>query len=123
MPGADQPRNQEAPDVSAATDHHNAQRTGGTGRRTAQSPPTSGDRQHNPARRDGHQRIVLDADLPPPNTTSGLSGLDELSMVNRAVGILINEGHHPNHAHTPLGRSAAEAGVEPHSYPARLLRR
>jgi hypothetical protein len=47
---------------------------------------------------------VLDADLPPPTTMSGLIGLDELSTVNRAVGILVDQGHHPNQAHATLRR-------------------
>ena len=72
--------------------------------------------------RDGHRPIVLDADLPPPTTRSGLVGLDELSTVERAVGIVIDHGHHPDHAHATLGRDAAAAGVEPHIYAARLLR-
>jgi hypothetical protein len=58
-----------------------------------------------------------------PATMSALDGLDELSMVNRAVGILIDQGHHPNEAHATLRRQVAEAGVEPHLYGARLLRR
>jgi hypothetical protein len=55
----------------------------------------SRDRQHHPAHRDGHQLIALDADLPPPTTMSGHDGLDELSMVNQGVGILIDQGHYP----------------------------
>ena len=82
-----------------------------------------GDSQQSPARRDRHQLIVLDADLPAPSTTSGFIGLDELSTINRAVGILIEQGHHPNQAHAALRHQAAEAGVEPHIYAARLLRR
>ena len=82
-----------------------------------------GDRQHHRADRDGHRLIVLDADLPPPATVSGLVGLDEWSVVNRAVGILIDQGHHPNQAHETLRRQAVEVGVEPHIYAARLLRR
>ena len=81
------------------------------------------DRHQGPARRDRHQLIVLDADLPAPSATSGLIGLDELSTINRAVGILIEQGHHPNQAHAALRRQAAEAGVESHIYAARLLRR
>jgi hypothetical protein len=82
-----------------------------------------GHRQHQPAHRDGHRPIVLDADLPPTSTMSGFDGLDQLSMVNQALGILIDQGHHPNQAHETLRRRAAEAGVEPHVYAARLLRR
>jgi hypothetical protein len=84
---------------------------------------TSSDRHQGPARRDRHQLIVLDADLPAPSATSGLIGLDELSTINRAVGILIEQGHHPNQAHAALRHQAAEAGVESHIYAARLLRR
>jgi hypothetical protein len=84
---------------------------------------TAGDGQQSPARRDRHQLIVLDADLPAPSTTSGFIGLDEFSTINRAVGILIEQGHHPNQAHAALRHEAAEAGVEPHIYAARLLRR
>ena len=77
---------------------------------------------HGLDRCDGHRPIVLDADLPPPTTTSGLVGLDELSMVERAVGIMIDHGHHPDRAHATLRRDAAAAGVLPHIYAARLLR-
>jgi hypothetical protein len=71
---------------------------------------------------DEHRPIVLDADLPPPTTTSGLVGLDELSTVERSVGIMIDHGHHPDHAHATLRCEAAAAGVEPHIHAARLLR-
>jgi hypothetical protein len=77
---------------------------------------------HGLDRCDGHRPIVLDADLPPPSTMSEITGLDELSMVERAVGIMIDHGHHPDHAHATLRRHAAAAGVEPHLYAARLLR-
>ena len=43
-------------------------------------------------------------------------------MVERAIGIMIDHGHHPDHAHATLRRQAADAGVEPHLYAARLLR-
>jgi hypothetical protein len=84
---------------------------------------SDGDRQHDPACLDGDRLIVLDADLPPPATISGLVGLDQLTMINRAVGILIDQGQHPNHAHAALLDHAAAAGVDPHIYAARLLRR
>jgi hypothetical protein len=73
--------------------------------------------------RDGHRLIALDADLPPPAAISGLVGLDELSTINRAVGILIDHGHHPHQANAALRRDAAAAGLEPHIYAARLLLR
>ena len=72
---------------------------------------------------DGHRPIVLDADLPPPTTMSGMVGLDDLTTVNRAVGILIDQGHHPNQAHAALLSRATAAGVDAHIYAARLLRR
>jgi hypothetical protein len=41
----------------------------------------------------------------------------------RAVGIMIDHGHHPDHAYaTTLRREAGAAGVEPHIYAASLLR-
>ena len=67
------------------------------------------------------QLLVLDADLPPPTTISGLVGLDELTMISRAVGILIDQGQHPNQAHAALLGHAAAAGVEPHIYAAGML--
>ena len=95
--------------------------TDGAGRRGLDQ--CDGDRQHSPACRDGDLLIVLDADLPPPTTISGLVGLDELTAINRAVGILIDQGQHPNQAHAALLGHAAAAGVEPHIYAAGLLRR
>jgi hypothetical protein len=71
---------------------------------------------------DGLRPIALDVDLPPPTLVSGLSGVDELAEINRAVGILIDQGHHPDQAHAVLRRQAAGAGVQPHIYAARLLR-
>lgn len=72
---------------------------------------------------DGQRPILLDADLPPPTLTSGLTGLHELSTINQAVGTLIEQGHQPDQVHATLRRHAAAAGLEPHSYAARLLRR
>ena len=65
-------------------------------------------------RSDGVRAVVLDADLPPLTTSSGLAGLDERSTINRALGVLIDQGHHPDGAHATLRRHAAAAGVEPH---------
>lgn len=66
---------------------------------------------------------VLDADLPPRTVVSGLTGLSEMSTINRAVGMLIEQGHHPDVAHATLVRDAGAAGVDTHIYAARLLRR
>ena len=67
--------------------------------------------------------IVLDADLPPQTSVSRLAGLHEMSTINRAVGMLIEQGHHPDDAHSVLRRHAAAAGVDTHIYAAQLLRR
>jgi hypothetical protein len=80
-----------------------------------------GARQHGPGGGDADQLIVLDADLPPLTTRSGLVGLAERSVLDRAIGIMIDQGHDPNLAHATLRRRAAAAGVEPHIYAARLL--
>ncbi|HEU5486279.1 MAG TPA: hypothetical protein VFU98_15320 [Microlunatus sp.] len=79
---------------------------------------------------DGHQDdcdrgrvIVLDADLPPDTLVTQLSGLEDVSAINRAVGMLIDAGHHPDDAHATLRRRAAAAGVAPHIYAASMLRR
>ena len=89
--------------------------------RLTESP--EGDGQHGDRHRDGHESIVLDADLPPATLVSRLTGLDDVSTINRAVGMLIDQGHHPDEAHATLHRHAVTAGVEPHIYAARLLRR
>lgn len=83
---------------------------------------TDGDGQHGARHHETEPLIVLDADLPPPTTRSGLAGLEERSMIDRAIGVLIDQGHHPDDAQTTLRRHAAAADVEPHVYAARLLR-
>jgi hypothetical protein len=70
----------------------------------------------------GDRRITLDADMPSP-LVSGVSGLSELSTINRAIGVLIGHGYHPDHAGDTLRRGASREGLEPHSYAARLLGR
>lgn len=67
--------------------------------------------------------LVLDADLPPAVLVSGVTGLVELSRMNRAVGLLIGRGRDPDDAQATLRRSAAAAGLMPHGYAAHLLRR
>lgn len=66
---------------------------------------------------------VLDADLAPQTLVSQLTGLEDLATINRAVGMLIEQGEDPAEAHATLRRSAAAAGVDTHVYAARLLRR
>lgn len=65
--------------------------------------------------------VALDLDLPPPAPPDGLTGLEELSLVNRATGVLIESGHDPDGVHAVLQRQAAAAGLRPHAYAARLL--
>jgi len=71
----------------------------------------------------GHRRVIeLDTDLPPISRVSGLTGLAELTVLNRAIGMLIQQGHDIEQAHLVLRREAAAAGVESHIYAARILR-
>jgi len=49
-------------------------------------------------------RVVLDGPLPSPLPKSGVSGLAELSAVNRAIGVLITRGYFPEEARTELRR-------------------
>jgi hypothetical protein len=73
---------------------------------------------------DGHRKVIeLDVDLPPLSRVSGLTGVAELTVLNRAIGMLMAQGHGIEHAHQVLRREAAAAGVEPHIYAARIIRR
>ncbi|GAA1430525.1 hypothetical protein GCM10009616_15340 [Microlunatus lacustris] len=63
----------------------------------------------------------LDADLPPTRTSSGIAGLDELATVNRAVGVLLEQGHDPDTGLELLRRRALVAGVPVHVVAAELL--
>jgi hypothetical protein len=74
---------------------------------------------------DGHRKVIeldIDIDLLPASRTSGLTGLAELTVLNRALGMLIQQGHDLEQAHQVLRREAAAAGVEPHVYAAGILR-
>ena len=72
---------------------------------------------------DRHRKVIeLDTDLPPISRVSGLTGLAELTVLNRAMGMLIQQGHDIEEAHLVLRREAAAAGVESHIYAARILR-
>lgn len=44
----------------------------------------------------GRLGALLDGDEPPTTLTSGVTGLTELSKINKASGVLIGYGHHPN---------------------------
>jgi hypothetical protein len=67
--------------------------------------------------------IRLDADAPPRIRGFSLSGLTEMSTIDRAAGVLIGQGYHPDDAHDTLRRHAARAGLEPHVWADRVLRR
>jgi hypothetical protein len=73
---------------------------------------------------DGHRKvIVLDADLSPLTRASGLTGLAELTVLNRAIGMIVDQGHDIEQAHQLLRRDAAAAGVEPQTYAAQIIGR
>jgi hypothetical protein len=90
-----------------------------TDRSTAPDSPNGDDQRHSQV--DDDRRITLDADVPPNPLVSGVPGLSELSNINRAIGLLIGHGHHPDHAGEILRCHASIEGLEPHSYAARLL--
>ena len=101
-----------------------------TGDHRREPPVTNARADHGTAREplgvedgDGDASIVLDADLPLRDPTPGLSGIDQLSTVNRAVGMLIGQGHNPDQAIRLIHREAASAGIAPHVYAAQLLYR
>jgi hypothetical protein len=78
---------------------------------------------HRGARVDGHRKVIaLDVDLPPISRVSGLTGLAELTVINRAIGMLIQQGHDIEEAHQVLRQDAEAVGIEPHIYAARILR-
>lgn len=60
-------------------------------------------------------------DPPLSPVVSKISGLTEYAAVNRAVGVLIDQGNHPDRAHAELRRAAAHDGLTPPDYAARLL--
>jgi len=77
---------------------------------------------HGKPRVDGHRKvIVLDADLALLSRASGLTGLAELTVLNRAIGMLVDQGHDIEQAHQLLRRDAAAEGVEPQTYAARII--
>jgi hypothetical protein len=92
-----------------------------TDRSTAPGSSNGDDQRHSQV--DDDRRITLDADVPPNPLVFGVPGLSELSTINRAIGLLIGHGHHPDHAGEILRCHASIEGLEPHSYAARLLGR
>jgi hypothetical protein len=87
------------------------------------SPAVDGVDQRRMRGNDQRRAIELDADLPPLARVSELTGLAELTVLNRAIGMLVDQGHDIGQADQLLRRDAATAGVEPHVYAARILRR
>jgi hypothetical protein len=72
---------------------------------------------------DGRRRAIeLDADLPLLSRVSELTGLAELTILNRAIGMLVAQGHDIEQAHQVLRGDATATGAEPHIYAARILR-
>ena len=68
--------------------------------------------------RNGGLQIALDADLPPSTRISGMSGLAELSTINRAIGILLGQGHRPDRASETLRRNAFQQALNPYTHAA-----
>jgi len=84
--------------------------------------PAADSRDHRGTHVDGQRRAIeLDADLPLLSRKSGLAGLAELTVLNRAIGTLVDQGHDIEQAHQLLVRDAAAAGVEPYVYAARIF--
>jgi hypothetical protein len=67
--------------------------------------------------------IELDGDLPLMTSGVLVTGLDDLATLNRAAGILIAQGQHPDTAPQALRSRAAAAGLTPLAYARQLLGR
>jgi hypothetical protein len=94
------------------------------GRSVDQESSGANDRDARGTRVGGQRRAIgLDVDLPPLYHVSGLTGVAELTVLNRAIGMLVAQGHDIEQARRVLRRSAASARVEPHVYATRMLRR
>jgi hypothetical protein len=80
---------------------------------------------HGPPRLHDERRsedlVRLDRDLPPPTQSSSITGVDELSVINRAAGVLIDRGTPPQQAMLELTRHASAAGLAPYTYARTLL--
>ena len=53
-------------------------------------------------------RVVLNGPLPNPLPKSGVTGLADLSAVNRAIGVLITRGYFPDEARAELRRRVGD---------------
>jgi hypothetical protein len=65
--------------------------------------------------------VTLDDDLNPASGPAGMVGLTEMSHVNQAIGILIDQGHLPVSARTELDRLAQQAQTTLHVAAQRLI--
>jgi hypothetical protein len=73
----------------------------------------------------GPEVVTFDEDLTPispPAGLTGLIGLDEMSQVNQAIGVLIERGHLPDSARTELHRLADLAQTSLHAAARQLIR-
>jgi hypothetical protein len=66
--------------------------------------------------------VILDDDLNPASSPAGIGGLTEMSHVNQAIGILIDQGHLPRNARTELERLAHQAETTVHAAAEHLIR-
>jgi hypothetical protein len=65
--------------------------------------------------------LILDEHLTAPAEVSALSGLQELSIINQAVGVLIDRGHTPQAARDELHQHASNEGRSPYASAERLV--
>lgn len=56
------------------------------------------------------KRLILDQDQQ-PTFGSGLAGVEEHSILNRAIGVLMGRGHTPEGARAQLQRKATDCGL------------
>lgn len=96
---------------------------GGTWARTTCSGPrpASGGRTQGAAPVDRRPLLTLDTDLPPSTNMCGLTGLEELSAIERAVGVMIERGHHPDEVYATLRCEAAAEQLTPHRFAVGLV--
>jgi hypothetical protein len=69
----------------------------------------------------GDDEVVLDAHLDPVSRRSGLVGVEELAIINRAVGVLMGRGLSPAAARGHLHHKAADADLQVFQVAAILL--
>lgn len=68
----------------------------------------------------GEGEVVLDRHLKPASR-SGIVGVEELAMINRAIGVLIGRGRTPDEARDYLHRTAEERGLQLYQVAAYLI--